>query len=392
MSRIAIVVQRCHADVVGGSEVLAWQYATLLAPHHDVEILTSCALDYRTWANALPAGVEQRDGVTIRRYETAWPRGRWFGDLHRRLLATFEKNARSGIADKVPWRPQLAEEFIRAQGPWCPGLVDHLADHHGDYAAIVFCTYLYPTTYFGMAAVPAHKRVLVPTLHDEPPAYLPVFAHAARRCANIVWLTQAERELGRRLWGVEHGDVVGMAVDTAPAEPERRSAPYLLYCGRIDEAKGCRELIDAFVRYKREHRAPLDLVMTGSDHLGVPSRDDLHFLGYVDGARKTALMAGATAFVMPSPYESFSIVTLEAMAQGTPVIANGDCTVLTEHVVRSSAGFAYRGRDELVRCIEEAISLDADTRATYGVRGRRYVADHYTAGKIGLALLEAVAR
>ncbi|HJU38676.1 MAG TPA: hypothetical protein VJ724_03825, partial [Tahibacter sp.] len=245
MSKVAIVVQRCHADVVGGSEALAWQYATLLSQRHDVEIVTSCALDYRTWANELPAGVERRDGVAIRRFASAWPRGRWFGDLHRRLVAAFETNARRGVVDKLPWRTPLAEEFIRAQGPWCPGLVDHLAENHGDYAAIVFCTYLYPTTYFGMAAVPRGKRVLVPTLHDEPPAYLPAFARMARETANVVWLTQAERALGRRLWHVEHGDVVGMAVDATPIAPARRDCPYLLYCGRIDEAKGCRELIDA---------------------------------------------------------------------------------------------------------------------------------------------------
>lgn len=376
MTRLAIVVQRCHADVVGGSEALAWQYAQLLGERYDVDILTSCALDYRTWRNELPAGVETRDGVAIHRFESAWPRGRWFGDLHRRLLATYRDNAQRGVVEKVPWRPQLAEEFIRAQGPWCPGLIDHLAERHDDYAAIVFCTYLYPTTYYGMAAVPRAKRVLVPTLHDEPPAYLPVFARAARETANIVWLTQAERALGRRLWNVEHGDVVGMAVASAPAQPERRDVPYLLYCGRIDEAKGCRELIDAFVRCKREHRAPLDLVLTGSDHIGLPARDDVQYLGYVDDARKAALMAGAAAFVMPSPYESFSIVTLEAMAQGTPVIANGDCDVLAEHIARSGAGWTYRGREALVACMRDAVATPQ--RAELARRGADYVAANYS--------------
>ena len=392
MSRVAIVVQRCHADVVGGSEALAWQYATLLAATHDVTIHTSCALDYRTWENALPAGVETRDGIAIHRHPVAWPRGRWFGDLHRRLLATWQTNAQRGVVEKIPWRAPLAEEFIRAQGPWCPGLVEHLAEHHDDYAAIVFCTYLYPTTYFGMLAVPQGKRILVPTLHDEPPAYLPVFAQAARRTTNIVWLTQAERALGQRLWGVRHGEVVGMAVPSPPrTEPERRDAPYLLYCGRIDEAKGCRELVDAFAQYKRTHRAPLDLVLTGSDHIGLPARDDLHFLGYVDDARKAALMAGATAFVMPSLYESFSIVTLEAMAHGTPVIANGACEVLEEHVAQSQAGWTYRGREELVRRIGEMVEITEERRAALGAGGRHYVASNYAAESIVRRLRAALA-
>jgi hypothetical protein len=66
--RLAVVVQRCHESIVGGSEALAWQYANLLKSHYNVEILTSTALDYRTWASELPTGSEIRDGVTIRRF------------------------------------------------------------------------------------------------------------------------------------------------------------------------------------------------------------------------------------------------------------------------------------------------------------------------------------
>ena len=186
MKRIAIVVQRCHRDVAGGSEALAWHYAQLLRARCDVEILTSCALDYRRWDNALPAGSEERDGITIRRLPSAWPRGNWFGELHRRLLQAHAVHVEQRGETEIPWRAQLAEQFVRAQGPWCPGLLDHLHANHAGYDAVLFCTYLYPTTYFALECVPAQKRVLIPTLHDEPPAYLAIYARAARRASEAV--------------------------------------------------------------------------------------------------------------------------------------------------------------------------------------------------------------
>jgi len=388
MTRIAVVVQRCHADIAGGSEALAWHYAQLLRTRVEVDILTSCALDYRSWDNALPAGEDWRDDVRILRFASAWSRGSWFNELHRRLLRAHEHAIERGGATQIDWRAPLAEQFIRAQGPWCPGLFAHLRNHHDDYALVLFCTYLYPTTYFGLECVPEAKRVLVPTLHDEPPAYLPVYAQAAQRVSRLIWLTEAERRLGARLWQQSRGDVVGMAVPTAAAMPAQRERPYLLYCGRIDESKGCRELIAAFRELRRQRRDAVELVLTGADHLDLRDTDGVRYLGFVDEAQKFALMAGARAFVMPSRWESFSIVTLEAMAQGTPVIANAHCEVLADHISHSRAGWSYRGADELVHCMQKALDLGADQRAQMGECGRRYIAERYAETAVASRLFE----
>ncbi|MCQ4165675.1 glycosyltransferase family 4 protein [Tahibacter harae] len=390
MKRIAIVVQRCHRDVAGGSEALAWHYAQLLRARCDVEILTSCALDYRSWDNALPAGSEEHDGITIRRFPSAWPRGSWFGELHRRLLQAHAVHVEQRGEAEIPWRAPLAEQFVRAQGPWCPGLLDHLHARHAGYDAVLFCTYLYPTTYFAMECVPAHKRVLIPTLHDEPPAYLAIYARAAQRAARIVWLTEAERRLGRRLWGTEAGAVVGMAVPVHPAAAVERELPYLLYCGRIDESKGCRELIAAFRELRARRRGAVELVLTGADHLGLRPGDGVHFLGFVDEAQKRRLMAGARAFVMPSRWESFSIVTLEALAQGTPVVVNGDCEVLADHVAQSRAGWSYRGSEELQGCLAQALDLAAEQRAVMGANARNYVAEQFEHEAVAHRLYAAI--
>ena len=95
MNKIAIVVQRCHETVVGGSESLAWHYAMLLKDDYDVDILTTTAIDIRDWANALPEGVETRDGVSIRRFAVTIGRIAHCGKLFKKLGNDFGRNLKT---------------------------------------------------------------------------------------------------------------------------------------------------------------------------------------------------------------------------------------------------------------------------------------------------------
>jgi glycosyltransferase involved in cell wall biosynthesis len=394
MKRVAIVVQRCHPSIVGGSEALAWQYARLLSDRFEVEVLTSAASDYVTWRNDLPIGAETSEGIVVRRHavEIARDPPYWF-DLHARLLRDAKALREPAQAKRPYWREALEDEFIRFQGPYCPTLHAALAREKDRYAAVVFCTYLYPTTYFGIRCVAPEKVILVPTLHDEPPAYLHAFAELYAAYPHRIWLTDSERRVAERVWRFGGGEVIGMAVDhTESVEPERRDVPYFLYSGRIDESKGCRDLLDAFAKFRKRTGANAKLVLTGVDKMELPKRSDIEFLGFVDETRKLALMAGAAAFVMPSEYESFSIVTLEAMAQRTPVLVNGRCEVLKDHVERSGGGFDFRSADELAATMERALTLDASERARIGDAGRRYVLDRYSETTIRDRLIAAVER
>ena len=51
MTRLAIVVHRYGEEVGGGAEAHARAIAMQLATEVDVTVLTTCALDYRTWAD-----------------------------------------------------------------------------------------------------------------------------------------------------------------------------------------------------------------------------------------------------------------------------------------------------------------------------------------------------
>ncbi len=390
MKRIAIVVQRCHKNAVGGSEVHAWQYATLLRDIYSVDVLTTTALETNTWKNVLPAGAETIDGISVRRFPVTIGRSLYWHDLHKRLILDFEsQRIREQDPPHLKWGPALQEEFIRRQGPYSAPLIEFLEERWRDYEAVIFLTYLYPTTYFGILSIPKERSLLVPTLHDEPPAYLSAYAHMARHVRLMLWNTEAEIRFATRLWGRLPGRITSMGIDTVPRSPIDLGWPYLLYCGRIDAHKGCRELIDYFIAFKKQYPSDLHLVLTGKDEIGIPLHPEIVFKGFVPEEEKFSLMAGATVFIMPSPYESLSVVLLEAMAQTTTVLVNGESEVLVDHITQSNGGFSYNSYETFSQAIN-ALLKDRSERASTGASARDYVVKNYSYERIKKALIEAI--
>ena len=392
MNKVAIVVQRCHEDIVGGSETLAWHYATLLSNAYQVELLTTTAVDTAVWSNTLPEGPETKDGVCIIRFPVTIGRSHYWSGLHARLPEAFHPSTPptgNGTAlPQVRWSIALQEDFIRHQGPYSAPLLQFIRENWHDYRALLFITYLYPTTYFGLQQVPAGKVLFAPTLHDELPAYLPAYKFAARRARELVWLTAAEQRVGQKLWGELPGRIVSMAIDTEIRSARESPAPYLLYCGRVDPNKGCRELFDYFITFKRSHPSGLRLIITGKDDMPVPDHEDIEFRGFVSVEEKFHLMAGAMSFVAPSPNESFSIVTLEAMAQNTPVLANNASTVLADHIRDSGAGRVYNDYEGFAHALHELSNKDVAKRM--GAMGRNYVVSKYQVETVRKSLIAAV--
>jgi glycosyltransferase involved in cell wall biosynthesis len=388
-SRIAIVVQRCHPDIAGGSEVLAWSYARLLRDDHDVEILTTTAIDYHTWANVLPAGLERQCGIALRRFPITITRSVYWMRLHEQLLdfhaAWLAQHPGAAPLPNEFWRLAQDEEFIRCQGPYSAPLLAYLAEHADDYAAILCVTYLYPTSYFTIAHAPPGRCILVPTLHDEPTAYLRAYRDMAHRAGSILWLTEAERRLGERLWGNLPGRVVGMPIVAERVAPAQEPKPYLLYSGRIDPAKGCDRLIAWFRAWRSERRSSVRLILTGDDHLGVKPGGGIDYRGFVSEQEKLALMAGALAFVMPSACESFSIATLEAMGQGTPALVNSACPVLADHIARSGGGLAFHDAASFSTAVDRLVN-DRRLGIVLGEKARAYVTKHYAETQLRAAL------
>ena len=145
MSRttVAFVVQRYGADVTGGSEALARAVAERLLPFHDVTVFTTCARDYVTWRNELAAGEHDESGVRVLRFPVE----------EERDLAAFNAFAEPLYARARTHQEEI--EFLRRQGPHAPSLVEALRAEKDRYASVVFFTYLYYPTYWGLRAAPA---------------------------------------------------------------------------------------------------------------------------------------------------------------------------------------------------------------------------------------------
>ena len=75
---------------------------------------------------------------------------------------------------------------------------------------------------------------------------------------------------------------------------------------------------------------------------------------------------------MPSPHESLSLLALEAMAVGTPVLVNGRSDVLVDHCRKSNAGLYYTIRDEFIEALKMLLA-DERLRAQMGRNGKEYI-------------------
>ena len=143
----------------------------------------------------------------------------------------------------------------------------------------------------------------------------------------------------------------------------------------------CEELIEYFSSYVKEGGDTLALM--GAKLMALPEEPFIRFAGLLSEATHSALEA-ATVVVCPSPYESLSLLALEAMSVGTPVLVNARSAVLVEHCVRSNGGLWYADRHEFIECLN-LLMTDARLRAALGRNGRDYVRRNSVGRGVGKA-------
>jgi len=393
--KIAFIVQRYGAEILGGSEYHCRLIAERLAGKYQVEVLTTCARDYITWENEYPEGTDRIRGVTVRRFKNA----------HARDIASF--NQYSDWIFHHSHSPDDEMKWLEQQGPWCPPLLDYLTRHHRSYDALIFFTYLYAPTVLGLAVDPA-RSILVPTAHDEPAIRLEIYREMFARPAGVAFNTEIEKHFLKSTFQMHAvaEETVGCGVDLMPdrsqpdeAEPDdeeeahKRLAPhlrargaqfrrrhrlqgqFLLYGGRIDAGKGCEELIEYFTSYK-EQGGDAVLALMGVKLMQLPEVPWVRFAGLLSERERLEALEAATVVVIPSPFESLSLLALEAMAVGTPVLCSARAAVLVDHCINSNAGLFYADRDEFVECAKVLLADDR-LRERMGRNGREYVKRNY---------------
>jgi glycosyltransferase involved in cell wall biosynthesis len=369
--KLAVVVQRYGADINGGAELHARYIAEHLARHAEVEVLTTCARDYITWKNEWSPGEERINGVRVRRFAVARPRDP--RDFGQRSQIVFDHP--HSVADELAW--------LESEGPTSPDLVRHVARTEAEVDFFVFFSYRYYHSWHGIRAVPG-KAVLVPTAERDPAAGVSIFGSVFRGARALMFNSLEERALIEGVSGrTGPGVVVGVGSEI-PDQPQparfRRKfdvkRPFAIYVGRIDENKGCRELFDYFGRYAAMNPRGLDLVLVGSKVLEVPSHPRIRYLGFLADEDKFDAIAASDILIMPSRYESLSMVALEAWALGRPVLANGHCDVLRGQVIRGNGGLYYESFEEFAEALY-ALEGAGPIGGPFGRNGREFFRRHY---------------
>src|SRR5438105_4520864 len=261
--KVALVVQRYGVEICGGSEQLCRQVAERLSRHCDVEVLTTCATDYMTWRDVHEPGLSVVNGVPVRRFVVDYPR----------TVPLFNHLSDAVFSEKCC--PELEQRWVREQGPYSSAFLRFLETDGWRFDVFIFFTYAYGFTYFGLPRV-APRSLLVPTAHDELAFHLAIYRCLFASPKGLLFNTPEEQSLVLNKFGLDTPSaVVGIGI-----EPQKKRdgmelpgryrgslrPPFLLYLGRIDQAKGCPALLDNFIRFRTEHAdAHLQLVLVGKD-------------------------------------------------------------------------------------------------------------------------------
>jgi glycosyltransferase involved in cell wall biosynthesis/ubiquinone/menaquinone biosynthesis C-methylase UbiE len=372
-AKIAMVVQRYGLEVNGGAELLCRQVAEHLSKYYDVEVITTCAIDYMTWKDEYRPGTEVIDGVTVHRFKVDAPRDlKKFNELSDRIL-----NNVHSPGDELEW--------MKLQGPYSTELLSFIKNNENSYDHFIFFTYLYCTTYFGLPLVKS-KSILAPMAHDEPSIYLSMFKELFNAPAAILYNTEEEKRFVNTIFNNAHvmSDIVGVGIESKVQMESRAFREkygirddFIIYVGRIDESKGCKELFDYFLRYKKRCRSNLKLVLVGKPVMEIPRHKDIVSLGFIPEEDKSGAISASRLMIVPSKYESLSMVLLEAWTSGKACLVNGQCKVLKGHCIKSNAGLWYDNYDEFEACLGLMLG-DGRLTESLSRNGNTYVERNYS--------------
>lgn len=393
MDKIGFIILRYGDEVDGGAEKHCRMLAERLVGQYDVDILTTKFIDYNTFTPFYKNDVDHLNGVRILRFDSIdfdsqkrdrlWKKALRFQKIRRNL---FRLKSLKFISELFPSWTGMAKadvDYYRSHGSYSPAMLSYIRDHHQDYKAIIGITYSQPNTFFGMLVAP-EKSILIPTLHEEREAFRPILTQLFSKVKHIAFNTAEERKLAYNIFGsrVANNSIVAVGVEVTPplnkeALYRKFSLPetYLLYFGRVCNTK-VRTLIPWFLRYKAKYPSDLKLVLTGRIFMNKTEHADIIYTDFVTEEEKTALIENAKAIVNPSQYESLSLLLLETMVLGKPILVNGRSEVMKEHCIRSNYAAQYYSSElDFQRKLHQIINGDASLMRSMSIS---YVETHYS--------------
>ncbi|HVV09906.1 glycosyltransferase family 4 protein [Amycolatopsis sp.] len=160
-------------------------------------------------------------------------------------------------------------------------------------------------------------------------------------------VTVIHNGIEERGWRVPQAEITAARARYSP-----KGEPLLLYFGRLEWEKGVQDLLAALPQIRREHPGARVVVAGRGRHLEplveqarkLRIRRAVHFAGHLPDRELRAALAAADAVVLPSRYEPFGIVALEAAASEAPLIAS-TAGGLGEVVIDGITGLAFAPGD-----------------------------------------------
>jgi glycosyltransferase involved in cell wall biosynthesis len=385
--RLAFVIQRYGLEVNGGAELHCRWLAERLALRHHVEVFATRALDYLEWRNHYPAGTELVNGIPVHRHTVKRTR-------NARAFASL-----SNLCFHEPHTREEEEAWVRENGPFSPALVRAVARSRDRFDRFLFYCFRYYQSYHGLPAV-RERSILVPTAEEDPAVQLGIMKPFFSLPRGIVYLTPEEQALVEDASGNRSlpSVVIGSGLNLPEADPaldfrakHGLARPFLLYVGRIDKNKGCVTLFAYFRKFRQETGADVDLVLAGRTVVPIPDDPHVRHVGFITEQEKVTALRQCALLVMPSPYESLSVITLEAWKLGVPVLANARCRVLMGQCLRANGGLFYHGYAEFAEGLRLLLE-DPRLAEALGRQGREYVEREYSWESIDRKMDDLLAR
>jgi glycosyltransferase involved in cell wall biosynthesis len=388
-----------------GAEHACRLLAEEVCERHDVDVLTTCARDARTWKNEYPEGADRIRGVLVRHFAVTQPHDR---DAFRQLTERIGGAAR-GRAEELEW--------VRRLGPWSPALFDYLKRQGRSYDAIVFFSLWHPTTVHGISAAP-ERSILFPHLRLEPALRFGIWSELFASVRGVGYLSGAEGRLAR---GFLHAypaveEIVGIGIDTAPQQsyPRHQQDPadsmpaddepgapaegpaetdplagrgvpfrrrhrlygrFALYGGRVEADNGFEEMFEYFDTYAAAD-GDTTLVLMGVKMMKVPEEPYVRLAGVLPDRERMIAYEAADVTLIPSADDLLTQSLLESLAVGTPVLASARNEAAVEHLRRANGGLFYANRDEFAAALR-LLMTNTRLREQLGENGRQYIGQHH---------------
>lgn len=342
--RVLMVSWEYPPVVVGGLSRHVHALARhLVADGHEVVVL--CRHVAGTDAETHPTTDRAADGVRIIRVAEDPLHVTFERDLVAWTLAMGHAMIRAGVELLRDWRPDVVHAH-----DW---LVTHPAIALAEAARVPLVGTIHATEagrHSGWLSHPLNQQVhsVEWWLANRSDALITCSRAMRAEVAHLFDVEAAEihvihNGIEERTWQVSQDEI-----DEARARHTADGAPLLLFFGRLEWEKGVQDLLDALPGIRRHHPGTRLVVAGKGRHLEplieqarkLRIRRSVDFVGHLSDRDLRAILAGADAVVLPSRYEPFGIVALEAAAAKAPLVAS-TAGGLGEVVVDGETGLAF---------------------------------------------------